>query len=375
MRDGYAFVVRKLVRFSVLAVVLVVAFGVGVGGIARVTPTSFLPEEDQGAFFMSGATAGRCLRRPHQRGRRAGRSILKSMPQVQDTVSIIGYSFLDIFSSSNTAFMVVMLKPFEDRKKAADSAQALIAKTFGDGQQIRTATVLPFNLPPVIGLGTTGGFEYQLESFEGADPATLGSVVPGAHRRGQPGSRVSPSVFSTYGAAAPSLYLDIDRDKAQALGLTIDDVFTTLQATLGGYYINNFNLFGRTWQVNLEGEAANRRDLAGSVADLHPQQQGRHGASAVDRLSAHRHRSAGHHALQQLSFGDHQRQSRRRASPPARRWPPWRRSRPRRCRPASASNGPARLFRNRGPAARPGSSSEWPCCSPSCSLSACTRAG
>ena len=81
-------------------------------------------------------------------------------------------------------------------------------------------------------------------------------------------------VFSTYTAATPSLYLDIDRAKAQALGLNINDVFTTLQATLGGYYVNNFNLFGRTWQVNLQGEAANRRDLARSVEDLHPQQQG-----------------------------------------------------------------------------------------------------
>jgi Cation/multidrug efflux pump len=103
-------------------------------------------------------------------------AVLKSMPQVKDTVSIIGYSFLDSFSSSNTAFMVAVLKPFEDRKQAVDSAQALIAKTFGAGLQLRTATVLPFNLPPVIGLGTTGGFEYQLESFEGADPATIGSV-------------------------------------------------------------------------------------------------------------------------------------------------------------------------------------------------------
>ena len=156
--------------------------------------------------------------------------------------------------------MVAVLQPFEDRKQAADSAQALIAKTFGAGLQVRTATVLPFNLPPVIGLGTTGGFEYQLESFEGADPATMGSVVLGLIDATKQDSRFA-QVFTTYGAAAPSLYLDIDRAKAQSLGLTINDVFTTLQATLGSYYVNNFNLFGRTWQVNLEGEAENRRDV------------------------------------------------------------------------------------------------------------------
>jgi multidrug efflux pump subunit AcrB len=155
---------------------------------------------------------------------------------------------------------VVVLQPFADRMQAADSAQALITKTAGAGLQVRTANILPFNVPPVIGLGTTGGFEYQLESFEGADPATLGSVVQGLIDATKQDARFG-LVFSTYGASAPSVYLDIDRGKAQSMGLTIDDVFTTLQATLGSYYVNNFNLFGRTWQVNLEAEAGNRRDL------------------------------------------------------------------------------------------------------------------
>jgi hydrophobe/amphiphile efflux-1 (HAE1) family protein len=260
VRDGYALVVRKLLRFSVLGVVLVVVFGLGVGGLARVTPTSFLPEEDQGAFFVQvqlpdGVSVART-------SEAVGKveAVLKSMPQVKDTVSIIGYSFLDSFSASNTAFMVAVLQPFEDRAKAADSAEALIRQTFGAGLQIRTATVLPFNLPPVIGLGTTGGFEYQLESFEGADPTTIGSVVLGLIDASKQDHRFA-QVFTTYGAAAPSLYLDIDREKAQAMGVTINDVFTTLQATLGSYFVNNFNLFGRTWQVNVEGEAANRRDV------------------------------------------------------------------------------------------------------------------
>src|SRR5499427_4416967 len=261
IRDGYALVVRKLVRFSALAILLIIAFGLGVGGLARVTPTSFLPEEDQGAFFIQvqlpdGVSVARTSDVVGQ-----VEAVLKSMPQIKDTVSIIGYSFLDSFSSSNTAFMVAVLQPFEDRKKAADSAQALIGQTFGAGMQIRTANVLPFNLPPVIGLGTTGGLEYQLESFEGADPATLGSVVQGLIDSTKQDKDFA-LVFTTYGAQAPSLYLDIDRAKAESLGLTISDVFTTLQAKLGSYYINNFNLFGRTWQVNVEGEAANRRDIS-----------------------------------------------------------------------------------------------------------------
>jgi hydrophobe/amphiphile efflux-1 (HAE1) family protein len=261
VRDGYATVVRKIVRLSVLSVVLVVAFGLGVAGLAQVTPTGFLPEEDQGAFFIAvqlpdGASVNRTGEAVGQIER-----ILKSMPQVQDTISVVGYSFLDTFSASNSAFMVATLQPFADRTKVADSAQALIAKVFGAGQQIRTATVFPFNLPPVIGLGTSGGFEYQLESFEGADPASMAGAVRGLVAAANQDPHLA-RVFSTYGASAPSLYLDIDREKAQALGLTINDVFTTLQATLGSYFINNFNLFGRTWQVNLEAEAASRRDVS-----------------------------------------------------------------------------------------------------------------
>jgi hydrophobe/amphiphile efflux-1 (HAE1) family protein len=253
--------VRRVLRFSVISIVLVVAFGFGVFGLMRLTPTGFLPEEDQGAFFINvqlpdGASVNRTSEAVRQ-----VEAILKSMPQVRDTISIVGFSLLDGYAASNSAFMVAQLRPFEERTAVADSAQALIAQLFGATQQIRTATVLPFNLPPVVGLSTTGGFEYQLENLEGADPVAMGSVVQGLVAAANRDPRLT-RVFSTYGASAPSVYLDIDREKAQALGLSISDVFTTLQATLGGYFINNFNLFGRTWQVNLQAEAQDRRDVS-----------------------------------------------------------------------------------------------------------------
>jgi multidrug efflux pump len=157
--------------------------------------------------------------------------------------------------------VVPILKPFADRAGAANSAQALIARIFGAGQEIRTATVVPFNLPPIIGLSTTGGFEYDLEALEGQDPAEMNSVMQGLVANANHDPRLA-RVFSTYTASKPSIFLDIDREKAQALGLSITDVFNALQATLGGIFINNFNLFGRIWQVNIEGEAADRRDIS-----------------------------------------------------------------------------------------------------------------
>jgi multidrug efflux pump subunit AcrB len=120
--------------------------------------------------------------------------------------------------------------------------------------------VLPFNLPPIIGLSTSGGFEFQLEALEGQDPVALDSVMGGLIA----GANRTPElarVFSTFTATNPSVYLDIDRAKAQALGLNMSDVFTALQATLGGIYVNNFNLYGRTWQVNVQGEASDRGDI------------------------------------------------------------------------------------------------------------------
>lgn len=261
MRDGYAWTVRKLVRVSIISVILVGVFAFGAAGLLQRTPAGFLPEEDQGAFFISvqlpdGASVNRT-----SDAVREVEAILKSMPQVEHSISIVGYSLLDGFSASNAAFMVARLKPFDERKGPNDTVQALIAKLAQESQQIRSANVLPFNLPPVIGLSTTGGFEYMLQTLEGADPAELGSVTQGLLAAANQDPRLA-RVFSTYAASTPSIFLDIDREKAQALGLSISDVFTTLQSTLGGYYINDFNLFGRTWQVNLQAEAGDRRDLS-----------------------------------------------------------------------------------------------------------------
>ena len=262
VRHGYTTLVRKMVRLSVISIVLVGAFAVAVYGLMRVTPTGFLPEEDQGSFFINVQLPdGASLNRTSDAVRQV-EGILKSMPQVQDTISIIGFSLLDSSAASNTAFMIAHLRPFAERTGPADSVQALIAQMSDvAAQQIRTADVLPVNLPPVVGLSATGGFEFQLENLEGADPVAMASVVQGLVAAANQEPRLA-RVFSTYRASAPSIYLDIDREKAQALGLSISDVFTTLQATLGGYFINNFNLFGRTWQVNLQAEAEDRRDLS-----------------------------------------------------------------------------------------------------------------
>ena len=260
IRDGYAAIVRRLVRVSVLGLVLILASAAGVYLISLRTPTGFLPEEDQGAFFVNvqlpdGASVARTSEVSRQL-----ETLLKSMPQVQNVFAIVGFSIIDGVNEPNTGFIVPTLKPFADRVGAANSAQALIARVFGAGQQMRTATVIPFNLPPIIGLSTTGGFEYELEGLEGQEPTDMNGVMQGLLAAANRDPRLT-RVFSTFTASNPSIYLDIDREKAQALGLNMNDVFSTLGSALGGFFVNNFNLFGRIWQVNIEGEAADRADV------------------------------------------------------------------------------------------------------------------
>ena len=261
VRDGYANLVVRLLRVAIVAVLLVVAIGGGIYGLSLRTPTGFLPEEDQGAFFVAVQLPdGASVTRTREVVQRV-EGVVRGIPQIQNILSIVGFSLLDGGNQSNAAFMVLRMKPFADRPATADKAQALIGRVFGGVQAIRSATIFPFNLPPIIGLSTGGGFEYQLQNLEGREPAEMGGVLNGLLASANQDPKLN-RVFSTFSATNPSIYLDIDRDKAQTLGLSISDVFTTLQATLGGIYINDFNLFGRTWQVNIQGEAADRTDIS-----------------------------------------------------------------------------------------------------------------
>ena len=288
IRDGYAAIVRRLVRVSVLGLVAILASAAGIYFLSLAHPDRVSAGRRPGRFLYQSVQLpdGASVSRTRDAVKRI-EAVLKQMPQVQNVFAIVGFSIIDSVNEPNTGFIVPTLKPFADRVGAANSAQALIARVFGEGQQIRTATVIPFNLPPIIGLSTTGGFEYRLEGLEGQEPAAMNSVMQGLLATANQDPRLT-RVFSTYTASNPSICLDIDREKAQALGLSMNDVFGALQATLGGVYINNFNLFGRVWQVNIEGEAGGPQRRLVAVADLYPQQIRRRRAVALDRQRSRR---------------------------------------------------------------------------------------
>jgi len=264
VRDGYGSVVARIVRFSILGLVLVAVAAFATGGLARITPTGFLPEDDQGAFFVvvqlpDGAAVGRTSQVVRQ-----AEALLKDEKAIADYTSVVGLNFIDSYSQSNSAFMVVSLKSFEERASPDQSVQAIMRRLAPKFAQIEQGSVVPLAPPPIVGLGTGGGFTYVLEDLRGGDPKELAPVVRGLSIAANQDPRLS-RVFSTFSATSPSIYLDIDRNKVEILGIKLQDVFQALQASLGGYYANDMNLFGRTWQVQLQAEAVDRA----SVEDIY----------------------------------------------------------------------------------------------------------
>jgi multidrug efflux pump subunit AcrB len=156
--------------------------------------------------------------------------------------------------------MVVTLKPFEERKGKALGVNALVARLNEKFHQIPGGQVVPLPPPPILGLGTGGGFTYVLEDLRGGDAKAMAQAVRGLTVAANQNPQLS-RVFSTFSATNPSIYLDIDRDKAQIVGVPLSSVFQALQASLGGYFVNNFNLFGRTWQVQVQAEAVDRSNI------------------------------------------------------------------------------------------------------------------
>jgi len=260
VRDAYGAAVARIVRFSVIGLVLVVVAGIGVAGLSKVTPTGFLPEDDQGGLFVvvqlpGGASVARTEAVIAQ-----AEAILKEEPGIEDVTSVVGLNFIDNYSQPNAAFMVVTLKSFDQRKDRSLGVPALIARLGPKFRQIQGGTVVPLAPPPILGLGSGGGFAYVLQDLRGGDPKVLAQVLRGLVVAANQDPQLT-RVFSTFSATNPSIFLDIDRDKVQILGVQLSAVFQALQASLGGYFVNNINLYGRTWQVQVQAEADDRASI------------------------------------------------------------------------------------------------------------------
>ncbi|MGB9044652.1 MAG: efflux RND transporter permease subunit [Pseudolabrys sp.] len=260
VRDNYGSVVARLVRISIVGIACVIVAIGGVALLSKFTPTGFLPSDDQGAFFVvvqlpDGASIGRTSDVVRQ-----AEGIVKKETAIADVSSIIGLNFIDNFSQANAGFLIVTLKDFGERKGEGQSADAIIGRLAGQFRQLRGGTAVPLQPPPIIGLGTGGGFSFVIQDVQGGPPQNLAQVTRGLVIAANQNPRLS-RVFSTYSATNPSIYLDIDRDKARILGVEISSIFQALQTSLGGFYVNDMNLFGRTWQVQVQAEAEDRASV------------------------------------------------------------------------------------------------------------------
>lgn len=266
-RDGYARIAGWIARKSIVGLVLLaLAFGAS-GALFKVVPTGFLPAEDQGLFLVEiRLPAGASVNRT-DKVRREFLDTVSEIDGVANIISASGYSLIDGLVSPNSAFMAVALKPFADRPKASQSAFAAIAETQRRGLTVREATVFAFNLPPIIGLGSGSGFEYQLNDLQGRSPADLAAVAGGLTVAAGQDPRLGPT-FSTFSANTPQLFLDLDRERLQTLGVSVSDLFAALQGTFGSLYVNDFNLFGRSWQVRMQSAEADR-DAVQDLYKLH----------------------------------------------------------------------------------------------------------
>ncbi len=257
---GYAGIVRRLVRVSILGFVLILGVGAASGWLFRITPAGFLPLEDQGAFMAhvqlpEGASLNRTLKVVEGLEQR-----VLADPAVAHAIAIPGFNLLDGGVQSNAAALIVRLKPFAERTAPELSVQAAIRRLAGATLGLPAARVMPFSPPPIVGLGTGSGFEYQLLDLQGRDPDSLAAIMRALVLEANQDPALS-RVYSTWTTATPQLALQVDREKAQTLGVPIADIFNTLQAMLGGYMVNDFNRFGRVWQVKVQGEESDRATL------------------------------------------------------------------------------------------------------------------
>jgi HAE1 family hydrophobic/amphiphilic exporter-1 len=258
--EGYVRLSSLVIRKSVVALVLLV--GLGGAGIffGRQLPSSFLPDEDQGYVFINMQLPKAASLERTAAASRQVEEILANTPGVQYTTSVVGFSLLSFVRTSYNAFYWVTLKPWSERKTRAEQYQEIKARLNQQLSKLPQGTVFSFSPPAIPGVGTSGGFQFVLEDRAGKDvqflAGNLTKFLAEARKRPEIGM-----VSTTFLPSVPQKFVEVDREKVLKQGVAINDVYQSIQAFMGGLFINYYNDFGRTWQVYVEAEAPYRSDL------------------------------------------------------------------------------------------------------------------
>jgi multidrug efflux pump len=257
--DGVIWMLRR----GAIGAILFIGMVVLTAWLWRITPGSLVPDEDQG-FYISAVILpdGATLERTDKVVTEVANAI-RSNPNNQDIIAFTGFDFIGGGFRNNAATIFVTQKPWDQRKVTAPQ---LVGELFGKTAHIKEALVLAFNPPPIFGLGTAGGFEFYIQNRGDGGARRMGEVTQAFLARANR-DPVLAGAQTLWRATVPQLNVDVDREKAKTLGIPISDIFAALSATLGNFYINDFNKYGRAWQVLMSAEPGyrNRPDDIGAV--------------------------------------------------------------------------------------------------------------
>ena len=278
-KNGYVGISHGLIRKAVVGVVILLAFVAIDWSIGRKLPTSFLPDEDYGFLFMNvQLPPAASLERTDAVARKI-EGILAKTPGVDHYTTIVGFSLLTRVMTSNNAFYFVVLKPWDERTGPGLDYRSVMANINRQlATQVQEAIGFAFNPPAIPGFGSSTGFSFWLQDRSGGTieqlDKNLQSFLQAARKRPE-----LVGVQSQFSSATPQYFAAVDRDKALKQGVALNNIYQTMQASLGGLYVNQFNRFGRQWRVFLQAEAEDRatpdsinqyyvRSKAGDMAPL-----------------------------------------------------------------------------------------------------------
>jgi len=253
-RAGYMWLVGRAIRFS--GVTLLLFAGLCVLAVLgfRAVPAGFLPDEDQGYLFANIQLPNAAKLSRTEAVLDEVEAMVMDLPAVSNVVTIAGFSILDGTVTPNKATAIVVLDPWDDRTEPQQQIGAIVGQFAGRLAQLEEAIAFPFTPPPVMGLGAAGGFSLELQDRSANGLDALNAAADAMVAAGNADPQLT-GLFSGFQARTPQLFLDIDRVKAQRLGVPLPAVFDTLATNLGGTYVNDFNLFNRVYRVYAQADA------------------------------------------------------------------------------------------------------------------------
>jgi HAE1 family hydrophobic/amphiphilic exporter-1 len=253
VEGGYVGMAKTLVRRSLLMMLLFLVIGGFTGWQFGKLPTGFLPTEDQGYLLANVQLPDSASLERTQEVLDSIDGILKETPGVRDWVSLGGYSVIDGTNASNAATLYIIMEPWDARTAPSLSQEAILRNLMARFWGIQEAIVFAFPPPAIPGLGVAGGFQMQLQDKGDVGPQELAQIAREIIVDGNAQSGLS-NLNTTFRASVPQLFAEVDREKAKKLDVSLNEVFGTLQTYLGSAYVNDFNKFGRTWQVKVQAD-------------------------------------------------------------------------------------------------------------------------